>query len=90
MFQVLSSADIIAMQKKSDGKRKIFAIFGKKSKPVSLAVRAVIWAPVHFITLRYVLKRCGQRFVKVAICRCYGKHAEYSGEGAYTCLGAYN
>ncbi|KAF0295803.1 Protein cordon-bleu [Amphibalanus amphitrite] len=30
---VLSSADIIAMQKKSDGKRKIFAIFGKKSKP---------------------------------------------------------
>ena len=35
LFQVLSSADIIAMQKKSDGKRKIFAIFGKKSKPVS-------------------------------------------------------
>ena len=35
VFQVLSSADIIAMQKKTDGKRKIFAIFGKKSKPVS-------------------------------------------------------
>ena len=50
LFQVLSSADIIAMQKKSDGKRKIFAIFGKKSKPVSPIFRAYI---VFGLSLRY-------------------------------------